>query len=75
MEAYFEVNLRCPHCQARLKRDKFAGETILGCAYCQLAYPLFRGQVCLLPERTLAWTGEGSRRKHATSLPKDAAPR
>ena len=55
MDSYFEVSLRCPNCQAKLKREQIQRQPVHSCAYCKLHFPMHEHQPCLLNESARPW--------------------
>ena len=58
MDSYFEVSLRCPNCQAKLKREQAQRQPVHSCAYCKLHFLMHEHQPCLLNESTRPWPSD-----------------
>ena len=58
MDSYFEVSLRCPNCQAKLKREQIQRQPAHSCAYCKLHFLMHEHQPCLLNESARPWPSD-----------------
>ena len=58
MQPYFEVSLRCPNCQGKLKREQVQRQPVHSCAYCKLHFPMHEHQPALLNECARPWLSE-----------------